>query len=278
MFHDGIPMSLLSSIYEENKIENSSNFNISEDEIGVFTVSSNELSASAKDVNEKQSASMDEQKTGSSRKALDDIETFFGSKISQLSGIWSSLVEKDFNKQASEHGKFLVSFGDIHNYCFCSCSFWQMYKMPCIHMLVIFDDTHEWQYSMLSPLYRSSNIFAIDYSSVNDNKDCEDLNTPTKTEKSLNVTSYASGCDSVLFCSQQFMDKLNQLSSLVADKDGFANIKSEWEHLSKRLETLLHKNSNDNRCVLKTIEKVTSDSLKDLPKASEKTESAKSKK
>ena len=59
--------------------------------------------------------------------------------------------------------KVTVSFGDLYSYPFCTCSHWQTYKLPCVHMLAIFQSIPEWKYDMLSPIYRSNSSISIDY-------------------------------------------------------------------------------------------------------------------
>jgi len=68
-----------------------------------------------------------------------------------------------------ENGEFTVSFGDDLNLPFCTCSYWLNYKIPCLHMYIIFTNTTGWCYTMLSSLYRSNNSFQIDYTYIENN-------------------------------------------------------------------------------------------------------------
>ena len=63
----------------------------------------------------------------------------------------------------NEGAMFVVSFGDHSSFPFCTCSYWIYYRMPCLHMVAIFHNVTGWNFNMLSPLYRSNNMFQIDH-------------------------------------------------------------------------------------------------------------------
>lgn len=144
----GIPSSLLPYAVCMHTLLEQKTFNIEEAEMGVYNVSC------GPDENEE---NRDE----------NDIDTFDND--------FSSI--RFLNK--NEVGKFNVSFGDMSTYPFCTCAYWNTYRLPCVHMMAIFATIPGWTYHMLSPLYRNHPVLSIDYSTLvttpvrPNNKECQ---------------------------------------------------------------------------------------------------------
>jgi len=82
--------------------------------------------------------------------------------------------------------EFTVSFGDMNSYPFCTCTYWQQYKLPCIHMFAIFQDISGWSYDMLSPAYRMNNMFCVDSSCISH---CYSSNSQLSKDNSCQTNS-----------------------------------------------------------------------------------------
>ena len=64
--------------------------------------------------------------------------------------------------EVDEVEDFTISFGDTNSYPFCTCTYWQQYMLPCVHIFAVFQDVSGWNYDMLSPVYRMNNVFCVD--------------------------------------------------------------------------------------------------------------------
>ena len=58
---------------------------------------------------------------------------------------------------------YMVYFGNELNYPSCTCDDWKINSLPCQHMFAVFLKYDQFNYSSLSPIYRASPIFDLDY-------------------------------------------------------------------------------------------------------------------
>jgi len=65
---------------------------------------------------------------------------------------------------------FSLSFGDATSYPFCLCTYWQSFKIPCVHMVHVFSTVPGFTYEALSSLYRYNSLMLLDHSVVNISK------------------------------------------------------------------------------------------------------------
>lgn len=143
-----------------------------------------------------------------------------------------------------EEGEFLISFGDIESFPVCTCSHWQTYKLPCIHMFSIFYNLPGWSYEMLSPLYRSNNIFNLDTSAVWLTKTMSSIACQTDSEnkstdeiKILTITPHING--SVQITEKNTEKNREKKSEKIFTKANLANItRPTVDHCEKMLESL----------------------------------------
>jgi len=144
-----------------------------------------------------------------------------------------------------EEGEFLISFGDIESFPVCTCSHWQTYKLPCIHMFSIFYNLPGWSYEMLSPLYRSNNVFNLDTSAVwLTKKTVSSTGCQTDSEKKpsdeikiLTITPHING--SVKITEKNTEKNTEKKTEKIFTKANLANItRPTVDHCEKMLESL----------------------------------------
>ena len=154
---EGIPNTVIPYVYDLGMLANQHNFEITHNQLGLFTVKSDND---------------------------DDNTEEFTIESAKVSEVSKSDIDK--NSKYLQAGEYTVSFGDLQSYPFCTCTFWQIHKLPRIHMFAIFKETPGWKYDMLSPAYRSSNIFITDLSCFKD----QDLTPPSFDMASQTTTSF----------------------------------------------------------------------------------------
>jgi len=144
-----------------------------------------------------------------------------------------------------EEGEFLISFGDIESFPVCTCSHWQTYKLPCIHMFSIFYNLPGWSYEMLSPLYRSNNVFNLDTSAVwlakktvsSTGCQTDSEKKPSDEIKILTITPHING--SVKITEKNTEKNTEKKTEKIFTKANLANItRPTVDHCEKMLESL----------------------------------------
>ena len=147
----GVPKGLLPYVHKIHDLFHQNTFNISEDQTGIFSITCEDSQDDISAKEEEKDNSHENNDKGNHNSNIETFETAF-STIRYLTN--------------AEVGNFTVSFGDSSSYPFCTCSYWNTYKFPCVHMAGVFCNIPGWRFHMLSPLYRFNPVIDIDYSSI----------------------------------------------------------------------------------------------------------------
>ena len=159
----------------------------------------------------------------------------------------------------SEGALFVVSFGDHSSFPFCTCLYWIYYRIPCLHMVAIFHNVTGWNFNMLSPLYRSNNMFQIDHTvlppdKIVDNDIClkSQQSEPENSSKNNGVMSKETNFLLPLIPPQhESFESISQLKKLntclqscaylFQDQDAFAKLTKEVTELTCKCAESLNK-------------------------------------
>ncbi|XP_057307938.1 uncharacterized protein LOC130645843 isoform X2 [Hydractinia symbiolongicarpus] len=233
--YQGVPMAILPHVYDVGVISQQNKFEISDNQLGLFTVKYEpEFVDVTGDERLETTADQPGKESGTSPKADATID----GQIEELS------------KDVLQSGEFTVSFGDLWNYPFCTCSYWQMYKLPCVHMFAVFCEVPDWKYDMLAPLYRFANVLHFDYSCVDteiDNKSsssdacCQTtiLSQSVEIQKDLNEENLFIRPPSVdknfLHQCNEFLLHFDKLAILFKDKKLYKTLRHELQSLRNDL-------------------------------------------
>ena len=136
---------------------------------------------------------------------------------------------------------YTVSFGDSTSMPFCTCFEWQKKKIPCLHMCAVFCNIPGWGWDMISPMYRSNNIFSTDYScilqNIQDLPNGERRGRPPRDDFCVSdaaVQTELSLCESA----EEILDEFDILQSQRIIKD-VNEIKKELDILLAKCQDLL---------------------------------------
>ena len=230
----GLQISLFPYLEIILKIAKEKDFNITHDQLGLFTV---QLQEQKEDV----------ENTG------DNIEEENESCISPKNNIIDAVISKSKEiilrkpyikySDLSDTSEFTVSFGDWRSYPFCTCTYWKFYKLPCVHVCAVCCKLPGWRYQMFSSLYRSNPIFDIDYSCLDNDfqkAECDvdkrlDFVTGNIFESFLKVGAN----DVILNQSNDFLQHVNKMMFLFKDKHLYSNIRYQLQDFVERLKTYL---------------------------------------
>lgn len=162
-------------------------------------------------------------------------------------------------KLFNDGAMFVVSFGDHNSFPFCTCSYWIYYRIPCLHMVAIFHNVTGWNFNMLSPLYRSNNMFQIDHTVLPSDKIVADDTCLKSQQNELENPSDNNGVISketnfllpVIPPQHESFDSISQLNKLntclqscaylFQDQDAFAKLTKEVTELSCKCAESLKK-------------------------------------
>ena len=158
---------------------------------------------------------------------------------------------------APEEGEFTVSFGDLYSYPFCTCSHWQTYKLPCVHMFAIFQSIPEWKYDMLSPLYRYSNTVTLDYSCFTSGRSSDGMDKQCQAnlesesigiqieEENIFISASDTKVNTVMMreC-KELLKQINKLSFIFNSKFLLHNIQEQLQSLLDEFQVSLSNNGN----------------------------------
>lgn len=167
-FMQGVPISIIPYVLDVCELAQKHDFNVNSEQMGVFNVEYQPTATSP---------SLEKEHTALQTVYDENLGVYIVSDENQSSLEETSSLEKEVViketlfgwiecSKAMEPGEHTVSFGDMTSYPFCTCSHWMLYRLPCVHLFVVFIKVPGWRYDMISPLYRFSAVLHIDCSCV----------------------------------------------------------------------------------------------------------------
>ena len=287
----GMPFSMLPSVYEVSKLAESYTFNITHNQLGLFAVQctspkskiNEESFLEAGEVIEVCTTTDNDNGDKQSPEADNILEacaagnaensTLPISVAACTSGTFKHTQES--HSEASEvmeagqqRDEVIVTFGDLYSYPFCTCSHWQFYKLPCVHMFAIYRQIPGWNYDMLSPLYRSNSVLNIDHSCLDSdsnntaNKYCQTTTDDIYKEKHTMEESTFLSVEQIEFnmallqqC-KDFLQNIDKLAFLFRDRMHHKKLREDLNVLLN--EVNVSTVNNNHGCIKHTVEPLIS--------------------